>query len=207
MALPNLSGSNIQDTFQRVLHTDGNLVHDGTGSLLPISFVSGNVSSSGTLYAPRVWLPEGGRLIFDNESDSDQFIMGYDNYLTIDGDGGMNYKATNIYQFAGGGNMVVGNPQDPLGGPLYNLNGDYPEEKLVVVGNISASRNLLGNGSYSSASIYAEAYYDDGININTIYALIDSPSFTGNITASGDISSSGIITATSFVGNMDGGTF
>jgi len=37
MALPNLSGSNIQDTFQRVLHTDGDVVYDGTGSALPIS--------------------------------------------------------------------------------------------------------------------------------------------------------------------------
>jgi hypothetical protein len=196
MALPNLSGSNIQDTYQRVLQTNGNLVYDGTGSVLPISFESGNISSSGTLYAQRVWLPEGGRLIFDNESDSDQYILGYDNYLTIDGDSGMNYKADNIYQFAGGGNMVIGTPINPsTSGPLYNLNGDYPEEKLVVVGNISASRNLLADGSYSSASIFAEDYFDDGININTIYAPIASPSFTGNITASGNISSSGAITA------------
>jgi len=32
MSLPNLSGSNIQDTFQRVLHTDGASIFDGTGS-------------------------------------------------------------------------------------------------------------------------------------------------------------------------------
>lgn len=32
MALPNLSGSNIQDTFQRVLHTDGASIFNGTGS-------------------------------------------------------------------------------------------------------------------------------------------------------------------------------
>ena len=34
MALPNLSGSNIQDTFQRVLHTDGASIFDGTGSVV-----------------------------------------------------------------------------------------------------------------------------------------------------------------------------
>ena len=34
MALPNLSGSNIQDTFQRVLHTDGASIFDGTGSFV-----------------------------------------------------------------------------------------------------------------------------------------------------------------------------
>ena len=32
MALPNLSGSNIQATYQRVLHTDGTNITDGTGS-------------------------------------------------------------------------------------------------------------------------------------------------------------------------------
>jgi hypothetical protein len=34
MALPNLSGSNIQDTYQRVLHTDGTSIFDGTGSVI-----------------------------------------------------------------------------------------------------------------------------------------------------------------------------
>jgi hypothetical protein len=34
MALPNLSGSNIQDTFQRVLHTDGASIFNGTGSTI-----------------------------------------------------------------------------------------------------------------------------------------------------------------------------
>lgn len=38
MALPNLSGSNIQDTYQRVLHTENGRVFDGTGSAMPINF-------------------------------------------------------------------------------------------------------------------------------------------------------------------------
>ena len=33
----NLSGSNIEDTYQRVLQTDGTLIYDGTGSLFTIS--------------------------------------------------------------------------------------------------------------------------------------------------------------------------
>jgi len=44
MALPNLSGSNIQDTFHRVLHTDGTEYFDGTGSVVPI--VLANTSPS-----------------------------------------------------------------------------------------------------------------------------------------------------------------
>jgi len=67
MPLPNLSGSNIQDTYQRVLHTNGTDFYDGTGSVIRIaeletgaSFTdlnisgaitaSGNISSSGNLY-------------------------------------------------------------------------------------------------------------------------------------------------------------
>jgi hypothetical protein len=34
MALPNLSGSNIQDTYQRILHIENDVVYDGTGSVV-----------------------------------------------------------------------------------------------------------------------------------------------------------------------------
>ena len=34
MALPDLTGQNIQDTYQRVLQTDSGVIRDGTGSLL-----------------------------------------------------------------------------------------------------------------------------------------------------------------------------
>mgnify|MGYP003671613660 CR=1 FL=1 len=51
MALPNLSGSNIQDTYQRVLQTDNGTLRDGTGSLVTLTNItaSGNISSSGTI--------------------------------------------------------------------------------------------------------------------------------------------------------------
>ena len=51
MALPNLSGSNIQDTFQRVIHTDGTNVFDGTGSTMPLRFEGNNVYVPGILIA------------------------------------------------------------------------------------------------------------------------------------------------------------
>ena len=34
MALPDLTGQNIQDTYQRVLQTDDGTLRDGTGSLV-----------------------------------------------------------------------------------------------------------------------------------------------------------------------------
>ena len=35
MALPNLTDQKIQETYQRVLQTDGENIYDGTGSALP----------------------------------------------------------------------------------------------------------------------------------------------------------------------------
>ena len=38
MALPDLTGQNIENTYQRVLQTDGTVIYDGTGSVfLPTS--------------------------------------------------------------------------------------------------------------------------------------------------------------------------
>ena len=53
MALPNLSGSNIQDTFQRVLQTDNGTLRDGTGSLVTLTniTVSNDINASGIITA------------------------------------------------------------------------------------------------------------------------------------------------------------
>ena len=44
MALPDLTGQNIQDTYQRVLQTDNGTLRDGTGSLVNELTVSGTGS-------------------------------------------------------------------------------------------------------------------------------------------------------------------
>ena len=51
MALNDLKNQNIQDTFQKIVQTDGTNLADGTGSLLPISFNGNNVIISGSLTA------------------------------------------------------------------------------------------------------------------------------------------------------------
>ena len=73
MALPNLTGLNIQDTYQRVVQTDGTKVYDGTGSLLPIEFNENNVIISGTLIAQSYIVSES----ITNVS-SGSTIFGYD---------------------------------------------------------------------------------------------------------------------------------
>ena len=51
MALNDLKNQNIQDTFQKIVQTDGTNLADGTGSLLPVSFNGNNVIISGSLTA------------------------------------------------------------------------------------------------------------------------------------------------------------
>ena len=36
MALPDLTGQNIEETYPRILHTDSGLIYDGTGSLVEV---------------------------------------------------------------------------------------------------------------------------------------------------------------------------
>ena len=49
MALNDLTGQNIQDTFQKVVQTDGTNLADGTGSLLPISFNGNKIITTNDL--------------------------------------------------------------------------------------------------------------------------------------------------------------
>ena len=46
MALPDLTGQNIENTYQRILQTDGTLIYDGTGSLVNLSTGSFVTTSS-----------------------------------------------------------------------------------------------------------------------------------------------------------------
>ena len=51
MAINDFTNQNIQDTYQKVVQTEGGKLADGTGSLLPISFEGNNVRISGSIFA------------------------------------------------------------------------------------------------------------------------------------------------------------
>ena len=42
------TGQNIEDTYQRVLQTDGQFVYDGTGSLVSINLDTGSFATTGS---------------------------------------------------------------------------------------------------------------------------------------------------------------
>ena len=59
MALPDLTGQNIQDTYQRVLQTDNGALRDGTGSLVTLT----NFSASGDMLVSGAILPVVGSTV------------------------------------------------------------------------------------------------------------------------------------------------
>ena len=82
MAINDFSNQNIQDTYQRVVQTDGTNVADGTGSLLPISFEGNDVIIPGALKAQSYIVSESivnvssGSTVFGNSSDDTHTFTG-----------------------------------------------------------------------------------------------------------------------------------
>ena len=86
MAVNDLTGKNIKDTYQRVIQTDGTSIADGTGSLLPISFDGNNVVISGSLTATEysvtssvtnvIFQQQSGSTIFGDSTDDTHLFTG-----------------------------------------------------------------------------------------------------------------------------------
>jgi len=198
MALPNLSGSNIQDTFQRVLQTDGTTIYDGTGSAW-LTDVNGNApdqngvvryNSSGKLIADSGWT-------FGTHNGNASIMHLQANEINFNASTGINL----VGNISASGTIQASdivNHSNTTSGLRLNPASTDVLSNLIVSGSITA----LGDIS-ESGTIHSLRYIEAGTNISSIYATIASPSFTGNITASGNISASGDL----FFNNIDGGTF
>ena len=86
MALPDLTGQNIQDTYQRVVQTDGSLLYNGTGSLITIlpTTASHAISASYAVSASHEIIKEVSSSFADTASfvnplNQDVFITGSTN--------------------------------------------------------------------------------------------------------------------------------
>ena len=82
MALNDLTNQNIQDTYQRVVQTDGANLADGTGSALPIKFDGPDLIVSGALRAQSYIVSESvvnvssGSTVFGDSSDDSHTFNG-----------------------------------------------------------------------------------------------------------------------------------
>jgi hypothetical protein len=244
MALPNLSGSNIQDTFHRVLHTDGTEYFDGTGSVVPIvledtspSFtnglfsgdiaVKGDISASGVINAHRfmaVGVPldsiystlsspvfigtptfNGPITASSGISASGEIIA---NELTLDDD--INLKVDSTINFASNTTANAGQITYAESTDELMLAAQYTN--LTLNKNTGLIFNELAHigGGFTARDFRVEGYGDTHLffisgSANKIGIGTSTPG--EKLTVVGNISSSGTITATSFVGNMDGGIF
>ena len=227
--LPNLSGSLIQDTYQRVLHTDGNAIYNGIGQevlsaaeLTTLQTIgSANISSTewlevANIGAANISSQEWGYVasmqdVGTTSSPSFQAI-----YLPSSpsaepairnpsGRVGFSFSDTSNTSPI---NVIIGST------PIAQFSGSH----LSVVGNISASGDLyaelihvggqirfpLDSIRVSENSSTGGLLIDGGVGVTIAPPLIANNGITTNtITASGDISSSGEIR----FNNIKGGTF
>jgi len=205
MGLPNLSGSNIQDTYQRVLHTDGNLVHDGTGSALPISFISGNLNTpNGTLilgpshgfikaYGDESWLsitgPSPSSRITSVSTqlklpDGKGISFGADAHFRIESEEDPDkliFKTWDHGDFSTTVKLEMDKEGNLTSSADFSSSGDIYGNTLHVGGNITASGDIIVSGSIRSLSNPEDTF----INLDTSDGDLDIVNANGRITLSG----------------------
>ena len=233
MALPNLTDLNIQDTYQRVVQTDGTKVYDGTGSLLPLSFDGNNVVISGSLTAQTYVVSESiinvssGSTIFGNSSDDSHTFTGNisSSVGTITGlTGSFHHFVTdgNTIEFRNTSTRATeGFLQfDATNGlTVQDSNKDKTKIKALEIG-VSLNDTLVklnGEGGHVTASgnISASGYvYGERLITERIDHLDDESDiyFSSGInvqkSGGGHITASGNISASgNIIGIIDGGTF
>ena len=152
MALPNLSGSNIQDTFQRLIHTDGSEFYNGTGSIVNLvtntqlnaSSSTINTSISGKLDKSETgsFAVLGSNVEF-NELTAQKYIVSSSvTYLT--------------QSFSSGSTQF----------------GDSGDDSHRFIGKITASGFVSNSGTIMGAALIAREYLEIG---NVYGNRIDAP--------------------------------
>ena len=180
MAIENFEGKNIQDTFQRVVQTDGtNRLADGTGSIfIPVSS-SHAITASHALFAVSASHEITLEVSSSHAETADALTPGIDinvRHITASGD------------ISGSGDIFIGRIVANF--PDTNVDAlHYPLVTTAPDGTIQSQNSLRINPSTNTLSVS---------NTDFGNSADDTHTFIGNITSSGNISSSGQIIATSF---------
>ena len=228
MAVNDFTGKNIQNTYQRVVQTDGTSLADGTGSLLPISFRGNDVVISGSLIAQTYVVSESivnissGSTVFGDSGDDSHFFSGS---ITASGDissSGNVYanqywiQQRSLFDYSTSGELLrLGYNSDTekivIGRTGVTTNGIILDANVTASGNISASGDINGNAFKIHNLTIADYAPGAGTRIgiyNEANYYRGRSKFEGHITASGNISASGAITAlSSNIVTIEGGTF
>ena len=209
MGLPNLSGSNIQDTYQRVLQKAGTDYYDGTGSAF-ITDGSGNApDNSGIL----VYNPNGnvgGKLIADSGFTYTGNVLSAQceeiNFTAASTGIDLIGSITASGDISASGDIIARNiiPSDnPSSGLRFNSTSTEVLSNLDISGSVTASGNISASGTMLANQLQLNEYlhwgatngdngyiYDDGdilqlgYNDSEILSIHDTTphvSITGNL--------------------------
>ena len=165
MAVNDFTGQNIQDTYQRVVQTDGTNLADGTGSLLPISFEGNDVIVPGALKAQSYIVSESiinvssGSTIFGDSIDDSHSFNGA---ITASG----NISASGVL----------------IASKIFN--SELTNGRIVFCGNTSGRLGDDADLTFANETLTVTKI----ANIDTTHVTA-----SGNISASGDLTVNNII--------------
>jgi hypothetical protein len=173
------TGQNIENTYQRVLQTDGTFVYDGTGSLVNIN-ISGSPS-----------IDTGSFVTTSSFNSFTSSIQSQVDSLT---------NATSSY---------ILNSQTSSMSVLsssFALTASYVPNALITA-SVTSNVITFTKGDTSQFSITVDTGSGGGTINTSSFATTGSNIFIGNQTITGSISVTNSVTASYFVGIIDGGTF
>mgnify|MGYP003677181611 CR=1 FL=1 len=232
MALNDFTGQNIQDTYQKVVQTDGTNLADGTGSLLPISFDGNNVTISGSLTANEYIVSSsvtnitiatlsGSTEFGDTTDDTHTFIGNITASGNISSSGQIDADkirtggriASSVFDIACVGSIDtdgtisstgISNSSTYTGGGRIVLSGasSYIETPSYVSASSLISQTHITASGNISASGTSLITAQDLILDRQLTVPTIANVNTTHVTASGDISSSGDVSAARFIGDV-----
>ena len=216
MTVNDFTGKNIKDTYPRLVQTDGTNLADGTGSILPLTFEGNNVKISGSLIANEYIVSSSvtnisiatlsGSTAFGDSTDDTHVFTGN---ITASGDisASGTIEAQNFLLGSVGGIFVKdisGNTDDTA---IANI-----ADSSIIFGDTDINSTIRGdtiildaNGDIRIDSATGLIRFQD----STVDSIVfNAQNGVGQITASGNVSSSGeIIAASGSFEIIHGGTF
>ena len=134
MALPDLTGQNIENTYQRVLHTNGTNLFNGTGSIVNVSNINANAEFNELIV-------NGATQFFEPVTFTDGVTMQGNLIVTGSLSAVGTITATNIV-----------NTTNTTSGLIFNPTSTDVLSNFIVSGSITASSNISASGTITAAS-------------------------------------------------------
>jgi|TARA_R110001583_G_scaffold4575_2_gene26230 hypothetical protein len=134
MALPDLTGQNIENTYQRVLHTNGTNLFNGTGSIVNVSNINANAEFNELIV-------NGTTQFFEPVTFTDGVTM--QGNLVITGSLSAVGTVTAI-------NIV--NTTNTTSGLKFNPTSTDVLSNLIVTGSITSSGDISSSGTITATS-------------------------------------------------------